>query len=178
VALQNAKALAARALGKTGGTGYVYLGMPKSNAVVAASAPATGAEGAAATAKLFAQGKTFSQASYIRESQFLEAIKEVSLSFDPDLTLGQYISADEQRHYIVKALAQYGIDIRPNTPVVAHDSTIVRIMTHDGGGEVYEDCVICSMTESESRPILVHRIAILSGRVTAVPLLELSKIQR
>jgi hypothetical protein len=40
-ALQNAKALSARVLGRTGGTGYVYLGTPKRNASASALQPAS-----------------------------------------------------------------------------------------------------------------------------------------
>jgi hypothetical protein len=42
-ALQNAKALAARVIGRTNGTGYVYLGTPKSNGSIIASQKAAGA---------------------------------------------------------------------------------------------------------------------------------------
>jgi hypothetical protein len=102
-AFQYAKAIAAKALG---GTGYAYLGTPKSNAAEAA-----------ATAKLMQQGKTFSQAPYITQSQFLKSVKEVSLTLESAPSLGRYISVAEQRSDIVSELAKYGIAVRPNAPV-------------------------------------------------------------
>ena len=51
-ALQHAKALAAKAFGETAGTGYVYLGTPKSDVAVAAKAAADASAEAAALAKL------------------------------------------------------------------------------------------------------------------------------
>ena len=116
-ALQQAKALAAKPFGGTAGTGYVYLGTPKGDAGVAAKAAADAAAEAAALAKLLQQGKTFSQAPYITESQFLKLVKEVALTFEGASSLEKYVSAAEQRSTVERELAKYGITVRPNAPV-------------------------------------------------------------
>ncbi len=63
-----------------------------------------------------AQNK-YSQAALIDNSEFLAAVKEVSLDLRSDTSLAQYISLASQRNEIVKALAGYGITVRPNAPV-------------------------------------------------------------
>src|SRR5690349_919269 len=63
-----------------------------------------------------AQNK-YSQAALIDNGEFLAAVKEVSLDLRSDTSLAQYISLAAQRNEIVKALAGYGITVRPNAPV-------------------------------------------------------------
>jgi hypothetical protein len=126
--LQHAKAIAAKALGGTGGTGYAYLGTPKGNAA-----------DAAAMAKVMQQGKTYSQAPYITQSQFLKSVKEVSLNMESDPSLARYISAAEQRSDIVSELTKYGIAVRPNAPVsllarVGHQVPLTIVRTYSLGG--------------------------------------------
>src|SRR5207249_4973867 len=144
-ALQQAKALAAKPFSGTAGTGYVYLGTPKSDATVAAKAAADAAAEAAALAKLLQQGKTFSQAPYITESQFLKLAKEVSLTFEGASSLEKYVSAAEQRSTVERELAKYGITARPNAPVsvlatVIHKVSVytkTRVGGSSSGGEEF-----------------------------------------
>lgn len=108
-AVENAKALAAKALGGAGGTGYAYLGTPKGNAIAAATRKAS------APAPV-PGGKVFSQARYITPSQFLRALREVSVTLDSP-AIAQFMTPAEQTSYVSKALEPYGIAVKPNTPV-------------------------------------------------------------
>ena len=65
---------------------------------------------------VYAQNR-YSQAAEIDDSEFLSAVKEVSLDLQSDASLAQYISLAAQRNEIVNALAGYGIAVRPNAPV-------------------------------------------------------------
>jgi hypothetical protein len=65
---------------------------------------------------VYAQNR-YSQAAEIDESEFLSAVKEVSLDLHSDDSLAQYISLAAQRNEIVSALAGYGIAVRPNAQV-------------------------------------------------------------
>src|SRR5579863_10696088 len=65
---------------------------------------------------VYAQNR-YSQAAEIDDSEFLSAVKEVSLDLHSDDSLAQYISLAAQRNEIVSALAGYGIAVRPNAQV-------------------------------------------------------------
>jgi len=150
-ALQQAKALAAKPLGGTAGTGYVYaapkLEPPK---VAAAPPPPVPTPPPAKDAKpappiSTATGKTFSQAPYITPSQFLSQVKEVSVTYAVAPSFTKYMSAAEQQRYVASALAQYGIAVRPNAPVTLlvtldyHPSTIRETTTYTRGPDSVED---------------------------------------
>ncbi|HEY7392714.1 MAG TPA: hypothetical protein VH640_29610 [Bryobacteraceae bacterium] len=74
---------------------------------------------------VYAQNR-YSQATLIDNSEFLSAVKEVSLDLQSDDSLAQYISLAAQRNEIVSALAGYGITVRPNAPV----TLAVRVTDH------------------------------------------------
>ena len=74
---------------------------------------------------IYAQNR-YSQATEIDDSEFLSAVKEVSLDLRSDDSLAQYISLAAQRNEIVGALAGYGIAVRPNAPV----TLAVRVTDH------------------------------------------------
>src|SRR5437016_5130052 len=65
---------------------------------------------------VYAQNR-YSQAASIDDSEFLGAVKEVSLDLQSDASLAQYISLAAQRNEIISALAGYGISVRPNAQV-------------------------------------------------------------
>jgi hypothetical protein len=65
---------------------------------------------------VYAQNR-YSQAAEIDDSEFLSAVKEVSLDLQSGDSLAQYISLAAQRNEIVSALAGYGIGVRPNAQV-------------------------------------------------------------
>ena len=72
----------------------------------------------------YAQSR-FSQATPISGSQFFSALKEVSLDLRSDPSLAKFIPLAEQQNEIVKALATYGISVRPNMQV-----TLMVTVTH------------------------------------------------
>lgn len=59
----------------------------------------------------------YSQAVLIDDSEFLGAVKEVSLDLKSDDSLAQYVSLATQRNEIVSALAGHGITVRPSAQV-------------------------------------------------------------
>ena len=65
---------------------------------------------------VYAQNR-YSQAAEIDDSEFLRAVKEVSLDLQSDDSLARYISLAAQRNEIVSGLAGYGIAVRPNAQV-------------------------------------------------------------
>jgi hypothetical protein len=60
----------------------------------------------------------YSQAVLIDNSEFLAGVKEVSLDLQSDASLAPYISLAAQRNEVIRALAGYGITVRPNAQVV------------------------------------------------------------
>jgi hypothetical protein len=107
--LEKMKALAAKALGGSGRTGFAYtstdsLNRPGPTAVAAAESPLVG-------------GGSFSQALYVTQGEFLKQIKEVSLSVDPSPQLAKFMPPAQQRDYVTKALASRGITVRAWAPV-------------------------------------------------------------
>jgi hypothetical protein len=84
-----------------------------------------------------AQGK-YSQATYLTAAQFLAEVKEVSLELRTDSSLTRVIPLSEQRSDIDKALAAYGITVRPNSPVtleatVTHTRDTIQFINTDTG---------------------------------------------
>jgi hypothetical protein len=93
----------------------------------------------------YAQGR-FSQATPISGSQFFAALKEVSLDLRSDPSLTKFIPLAEQQNEIIKALAGYGISVRPNMQV----TLVVTAIHHDpvieskdvGTGQVADSTVV------------------------------------
>jgi hypothetical protein len=130
-ALRSAKAIAAKAMGGAAGTGFAYRGTPKANTAASAVEDAQ-------TATLIRQGKSYSQAPRITQSQFLKSVKEVSLTLRPASSLTKYIPAAEQRSTIERELTKYGVAVRPNAQVsllatIEHEvSAFTRTVTQGG----------------------------------------------
>jgi hypothetical protein len=150
IGLEKVKALAIKALGGTGGTGYVYAKPKDSTAPAVAETkpapkPAPQGEAKSATPIPTATGKTFSQAPYITPSQFLSQVKEVSVTYAVANSFTKYMSAAEQQRYVASALAQYEIAVRPNAPVTLlltldyHPFTITETITYSRGPDSVED---------------------------------------
>ena len=99
---------------------------------------------------VYAQNR-YSQAAEIDDSEFLSAVKEVSLDLQSDTSLAQYISLAAQRNEIVSALAGYGIAVRPNAPV-----TLVVTVTDHRPVVEYRDV----KTNVVQETIVVHGIYI------------------
>jgi len=160
VALQQAKALAAKPLGGTARTGYVYAA-PKSDApavvetkpppVVPAPTPAPAiadTKPAPSPAIPIGTGKTFSQSRYMSQGEFLKAVKEVSMTFNAAPSLGKYISAAEQRSTLESELAKYGIAVRPNAPVSLLATVTHRVSNYTKtiGSQTFAEYPIHNMT--------------------------------
>ena len=155
IGLEKVKALAIKALGGTGRTGYVYTApaVAETKPSLAAPAPSPApvptpgkaGETKSATQMFAATGKTFSQAPYITQSQFLSQVKEVSVTYAVAPSFTKYVSAGEQQRYVANALAQYGMVVRPNAPVALlvtldyHPSTITETTTYLRGPDKIED---------------------------------------
>jgi hypothetical protein len=142
VALRQAKVLASKPLGGTTPTGYAYLGTTKGDADANAKASSAAAAEAAALAKLLDQGKSFSQAPYITESQFMKVVKQVSLTFETDPSLEKFISSADQRKAIESELGRYGIAPNPNAPIrlvatVAHRGFVLTKSSTRAGTDTY-----------------------------------------
>ncbi|HEX4749357.1 MAG TPA: hypothetical protein VH302_07420, partial [Bryobacteraceae bacterium] len=88
----------------------------------------------------------FSQATPISGSQFFGALKAVSLDLRSDPSLAKFISLADQESEITKALAGYGIAVRPNMQV----TLVVTAIHHDpvmksnivGTGQVADSTVV------------------------------------
>ena len=84
-----------------------------------------------------AQGR-YSQATYITPKQFLAQLKEVSLYLITDSSLTRMVPLAEQRDAVDRALAVYGITVRPNSPVsievrVTHTRDTFQLINNDTG---------------------------------------------
>ncbi len=93
----------------------------------------------------YAQG-SFSQATPISGSQFFGALKAVSLDLRSDPSLAKYISLADQESEITKALAGYGIAVRPNMQVTLvvtaiHHAPVMKSAIV-GTGEVADSTVV------------------------------------
>jgi hypothetical protein len=107
VALQQAKALAAKVFGGSAGTGYVYVGTPKGKAAAAATIAASLPRG----------GTTFTEAPSISSSDFIHLVKEASLTVVAPPSYTKYIPMTKLQPYLVRLAAYYGIAVRPDAPV-------------------------------------------------------------
>ena len=118
-AIEHAKKLAAKMLGGSEGTGYVYNTpkiMPRMDKPAVASAEALPPEKSASVTSI-PGGKTFAEAVPITSSQFLQEVKEVSLTVVSAPTLTKYVPEAELRRYVVDLLNVYRISVKPNAPV-------------------------------------------------------------
>jgi hypothetical protein len=115
-AMHHAKRLAANMLGGSEATGYVY-NTPKMDKPPVASADAIPTDKPGPVASL-PGGKTFAEAVPIMSSQFLQEVKEVSLTVVPAATLTKYIPEAELRRYVVDLLNSYRISVKPTASVV------------------------------------------------------------
>lgn len=130
LSLEKMKALAMKAFGGTGHTGFAYGGKPATFNVSYVDTPVGG-------------GSSFSQAVYITQAEFLKQVKEVSLNIAAESPL-KSISPADQRGLVTKALAGRGITVREGAPVVAqatldqHDSVATVTKTYRDGSQTVE----------------------------------------
>lgn len=160
-ALEHAKRLAANMLGGSQGTGYVYNTpkiMPRMDKPAVASADAMPPEKTAPVAALQG-GKTFSEAVYITASQFLQEVKEVSLTVVSSSTLGKYISDAEIRHYVVDLLNFYHIAVTPNAPVALQVS-VDELLSDFTRTDTYRDGFVPGGTYNTEEGFHAHTLTV------------------
>lgn len=136
--LDKLKALAAKALGGTGKTGYAYGGTKPTPFVVAEDAPLVG-------------GSSFSQAIYITPAEFLKQLKEVSLQISSNESLNRFVSAADQRSVVTRALTARGLTVRTGAPVVVQ----ATLNQYDSVGTT---TLIYSDGRRESEQFKIHNV--------------------
>jgi hypothetical protein len=128
--LEKMKALAMKAFGGSGQTGFAYGGKPATFDVAYVATALVG-------------GNSFAQAVYITQSEFLKQLNEVSLNITAESPL-KSISPTDQRGLVTKALAAHGITVRGGAAVVAqatldqHDSVGTVTKTYRSGNQTVE----------------------------------------
>jgi hypothetical protein len=118
-ALDQAKRLAAKMLGGSESTGYVYNTpkiMPRMDKPAVASADAPPPEKAVPAVSVQG-GKTYAEAALISSSQFLQEVKEVSLTVTSSPTLAKNVPEAELKRYVTDLLNVYHISVKPNATV-------------------------------------------------------------
>lgn len=159
--LEHAKRLAAKILNGSESTGYVYNTpkiMPRMDKPPVASADALPPEKTAPVAALQG-GKTFSEAVYITASQFLQEVKEVSLTVVSSPTIGKYISDAEIRGYVVDLLNFYHISVKPNAPV-ALQLTTDELLSNFTRTDTYRDQFVPGGTYNTNEDFHAHTLAV------------------
>ncbi len=160
-ALEHAKRLAAKILGGSEATGYAYNTpkiMPRMDKPAVASADALPPEKAAPVAALQG-GKTFSDAVYITASQFLQEVKEVSLTVVSSPTLAKYIPEAELRSYVVKLLDFYHILVKPNSPVALQVS-VDELLSDFTRTDTYRDGFVPGGTYNTQEGFHAHTLTV------------------
>jgi hypothetical protein len=160
-ALGHAKRLAANMLGGSQGTGYVYNTpkiMPRMDKPPVASADALPPEKPAPVAALQG-GKTFTEAVYITAGQFLQEVKEVSLTVVSSATLGKYIPDDEIRRYVVDLLNVHRVSVKPNAPVALQVS-VDELLSDFTRTDTYRDQFVPGVTHNTEEGFHAHTLAV------------------
>jgi hypothetical protein len=160
-ALQHAKAIATKMLGGSAGTGYAYNApkiMPRMDKPPVASADALPPEKAAPVASIQG-GKTFAEAVPITASQFLQELKEVSLTIVAPPTLAKNISSAELQSYVVDLLKFYNISVKPNAPV-GLQVTIDELLSDFTRTDTYRDRYVPGGTYTTNEGFHAHTLTV------------------
>jgi len=160
-ALEHAKRIAGNMLGGNGGSGYAYNTpkiMPRMDKPAVASADALPAEKTAPVAALQG-GKTFSEAVYITASQFLQEVKEVSLTVVSSPTLGKYIPEADLKGYVVRLLDFYHISVKPNAQV-ALQVTVDELLSDFTRTDTYRDRFVPGGTYNTQEGFHAHTLTV------------------
>jgi hypothetical protein len=160
-ALEHAKRLAAKILNGSEATGYAYNTpkiMPRMDKPPVASAGAMPPEKPSTVAALQG-GKTFSEAVYITASQFLQEVKEVSLTVVSSPTLGKYIPDDEIRRYVVDLLNFHHVTVKPNAPVALQVS-VDELLSDFTRTDTYRDQFVPGGTYQTNEGFHAHTLTV------------------
>ena len=161
MALEHAKRLAAKVLGGSEGTGYVYSTpkiMPRMDKPPVASADAMPPEKPAPVASV-PGGKAFAEAVPITASQFLQEVKEVSLTVVSAPTLAKYIPEAELKRYVVDLLNFYHISVKPNAPV-ALQVTVDELPSDFTRTDTYRDRFVPGATYDTNEGFHAHTLTV------------------
>ena len=160
-ALEHAKRLAAKMLGGSGGTGYVYNTpkiMPRMDKPPVASAEALPPERPAPVASV-PGGKSFAEAVPITAGQFLQEVKEVSLSIVTAPTLAKYIPDAQLKGYVTDLLNFYHISVKP-TAQVALQVTVDELLSDFTRTDTYRDRFVPGATYDTNEGFHAHTITV------------------
>lgn len=161
VALENAKKLAAKILGGSESTGYAYSTpkiMPRMDKPPVASAEALPPEKPAPVVSV-PGGKTFAEAVPINASQFLQEVKEVSLSIVTAPTLAKNIPEAQLKGYVTDLLNFYHIAVKPTAPV-ALQVTVDELLSDFTRTDTYRDRFVPGATYDTNEGFHAHTLTV------------------
>lgn len=159
--LEHAKRLAAKMLGGSEGTGYVYKTpkiMPRMDKPPVASVDALPPEKPAPVVPV-PGGKTFAEAVAISASQFLQEVQAVSLSIVTAPTLAKNIADAELKRYVVDLLSFYHISVKPNAPV-ALQVTVDELLSDFTRTDTYRDRFVPGGTYDTREGFHAHTLTV------------------
>ena len=160
-ALEHAKKLAATMLGGSEATGYAYNTpkiMPRMDKPPVASADALPPEKPAPVVSV-PGGKTFAEAVPITAGQFLQEVKEVSLSIVTAPTLTKNIPDAELKRYVVDLLNFYHISVKSNA-LVALQVSVDELLSDFTRTDTYRDRFVPGGTYNTNERFHAHTLTI------------------
>ncbi|HET8668054.1 MAG TPA: hypothetical protein VFM10_08745, partial [Terriglobales bacterium] len=161
IAEEHAKRLAAKILGGSESTGYVYNTpkiMPRMDKPAVASAEALPPERPAPVASV-PGGKSFAGAAPITAGQFLQEVKEVSLSIVTAPTLAKYIPDAQLKGYVTDLLNFYHIAVKPTAPV-ALQVTVDELLSDFTRTDTYRDRFVPGATYDTNEGFHAHTLTV------------------
>lgn len=161
IAEEHAKRLAAKILGGSESTGYVYNTpkiMPRMDKPAVASAEALPPEKPAPVVSV-PGGKTFAEAVPITAGQFLQEVKEVSLTIVTAPTLAKNIPEAQLKGYVADLLNFYHIAVKPTAPV-ALQVTVDELLSDFTRTDTYRDQFVPGATYDTNEGFHAHTLAV------------------
>ena len=160
-AMERAKRLAAKILGGSEATGYAYNApkiMPRMDKPPVASAEALPPEKPAPVAS-FPGGKSFAEAVPINASQFLQEVKEVSLTIVTAPTLAKNIPEAQLKGYVTDLLNFYHISVKPTAPVALQVS-VDELLSDFTRTDTYRDGFVPGATYDTNEGFHAHTLTV------------------
>lgn len=161
IAEEHAKRLAAKILGGSESTGYVYNTpkiMPRMDKPAVASAEALPPEKPAPVVSV-PGGKTFAEAVPITAGQFLQEVKEVSLTIVTAPTLAKNIPEAQLKGYVADLLNFYHIAVKPTAPV-ALQVTVDELLSDFTRTDTYRDQFVPGATYDTNEGFHAHTLTV------------------
>ena len=160
-ALEHSKRLAAKILNGSEATGYAYNApkiMPRMDKPPVASAEALPPEKPAPVASV-PGGKSFAEAVPINASQFLQEVKEVSLTIVTAPTLAKNIPEAQLKGYVTDLLNFYHISVKPTAPV-ALQVTVDELLSDFTRTDTYRDGFVPGATYDTNEGFHAHTLTV------------------